>query len=110
MAELAPREIQDFLGRHYPHPDTLYLPGGSARCLLVRHHRTLDIDYVSTGGQHAPQFQAAIEPSAAEMRPEPEAVPIEEFVPLPDDRTARHKFVDRLGRWMSIFTTLTSSP
>ena len=95
-SRVTPREIQDFLGRHYPHPDTLYLPGGSARRLPGRHHHTLDIDYTSTSAEHV-QFQAAVETLAAEIRPEPEAVPIEELVPRPDDRTACHKFLGRFG-------------
>lgn len=99
MAELASCEIQVFLqrlGRHYPHPGTLYLLGGSALCLLGSPHRTLDIDYTPIGAEHV-QLQAAIETLATEMRLEPKAVPIEEFVPLPDGTSARHQFVGRFG-------------
>ena len=43
MADLTTYEIQDFLqrmGRHYPHPGTFYLLGGSALCLLGSPRRT----------------------------------------------------------------------
>jgi hypothetical protein len=98
---LATAEVQAFLqrlGERYPHPVKLYLLGGSALCLLGSPRRTLDIDYTTEAPSAAgTQLQTAIDTLATEMRLELEAVPIAEFIPLPDDAHTRHRWVGQFG-------------
>lgn len=98
MGSLATAEIQAFLRRlsdRYPHPATIYLLGGSALCFLGNPRRTVDIDY--TVDPTAVALVAEIEALADEMRLELEAVPIEEFVPLPDGSAERHQWIGQFG-------------
>lgn len=79
MVEIGSHEIQDFLkqlGARYSGTGSLYLLGGSALCLLGSARRTIDIDYTVEA---------------------PEAVPIEEFIPLPEEADTRHRRVDQFG-------------
>lgn len=98
MGSLATDEIKAFLrrlGDRYPHPATLYLLGGSALCFLGNPRRTADIDY--TAEPMATALVTEIESLADEMRLELEAVPIEEFVPLPAGSADRHQWVGQFG-------------
>ncbi len=98
MGSLATAEIKAFLRRlsdRYPHPATIYLLGGSALCFLGNPRRTVDIDY--TVDPTAVALVAEIEALADEMRLELEAVPIEEFVPLPDGSAERHQWIGQFG-------------
>jgi hypothetical protein len=98
MGSLATDEIEAFLHRladRYPHPATLYLLGGSALCFLGNPRRTADIDY--TMEPMAAALVTEIESLADEMRLELEAVPIEEFVPLPAGSVDRHQWIGQFG-------------
>ncbi len=101
MGELATTEIQAFLqrlGERYPQAGRLYLLGGGALCLLGSPRRTLDIDYtVEVPPDEVAQLQATIETVAVEMHLEMEAVPIEEFIPLPSKASTRHQWVGQFG-------------
>ena len=100
MGSLATTEIETFLhhlGERYPHPVDLYLLGGSALCFLGSPRRTMDIDYtVSPLQTDSKSLTAIITTLADEMQLELEAVPIEEFVPLPTGSEQRHQ---RLGKF-----------
>ena len=101
MGNIATTEILDFLkrlGERYVRPATLFLMGGSAMCLLGNPRRTLDIDYIAeTPPAEADELRAAIETLASELKLEIEAVPLGEFIPLPDDASARHRLVGQFG-------------
>ena len=99
MAEIAVSQIRALLteiGQRYQQPATLLLLGGSALCLLGSPRPTLDIDYVGHD-LHKNALQAVIEQVAQEMQLEVEAVPIDEFVPLPDDAQQRRLAVGQFG-------------
>lgn len=86
------------LGERYPHSAKLFLLGGSALCLLGNPRRTLDIDYLAESPpDKAAELQATIDSLAAEMKLELEAVPLDEFIPLPDDASTRHRQVGQFG-------------
>lgn len=94
MGSLATDDIEVFLqrlGDRYPHPAKIYLLGGSALCFLGNPRRTVDIDY--TVETMATSLVAEINSLADEMHLELEAVPIEEFIPLPDGSAERHQWV-----------------
>jgi hypothetical protein len=100
VGNLATSEIQELLqrlGERYPHPATLYLLGGGALCFLGNPRRTVDIDYTLdvSGREEAQsaQLEAVIAALADEMHLELEAIPIDEFVPLPEGAHARHRFI-----------------
>lgn len=101
MDGIARDEILDFLrrlGERYHGSGTLFLLGGSALCMLGNPRRTLDIDYMaeSPSGETT-ELQTAVESLAAEMKLELEAVPLNEFIPLPDDANMRHRLVGQFG-------------
>lgn len=99
MAEIAVSQIRTLLtevGQRYHQPATLLLLGGSALCLLGSPRPTLDIDYVGHD-LHKNALQAVIEQVAQEMHLEVEAVPIDEFVPLPEDAQQRQLVVGQFG-------------
>lgn len=101
MGDITTAEILDFLqrlGERYPGPATLFLLGGSALCLLGNPRRTLDIDYLAEcPPDQAADLQATIDSLAAEMRLELEAVPLAEFIPLPEGAPSRHRRVGQFG-------------
>lgn len=101
MGDIVAAEILDFLqrlGERYQGSGTIFLLGGSALCLLGNPRRTLDIDYmVESPPGEAGGLQAAIESLAAEMKLELEAVPLNEFVPLPGGASTRHRRVGQFG-------------
>lgn len=99
MAEIALSQIRALLtevGQRYPQPAVLLLLGGSALCLLGSSRPTADIDYVGHD-LHKNALQVVIEQVAQEMQLEVEAVPIDEFVPLPDDAQTRRLAVGQFG-------------
>jgi hypothetical protein len=101
MGDVAAAEIMEFLrrlGERYSGAGALFLLGGSALCLLGNPRRTLDIDYMTESPPGvAVELQTAIESLAKEMRLEIEAVPLDEFIPLPDDARTRHRLVGQFG-------------
>ena len=101
VGDLATDEILNFLqrlGERYPGTGSVFLLGGSALCLLGNPRRTLDIDYLAEcPPDQAAELRMAIETLAAEMRLEIEAVPLAEFIPLPDGVQARHRWVGQFG-------------
>lgn len=101
MVEIGSPEIWDFLqqlGARYSGIGSLYLLGGSALCLLGSARRTIDIDYtVEAPTEEVEQLRATIEALAMELKLDLEAVPIEEFIPLPGEANMRHQRVDQFG-------------
>ena len=90
------------LGRRYDQPVDLYLIGGAALCLLGNVRITLDIDFVGNDMPIAAETQpntlrATLESVAAELRVEIEAVPLEQFIPVPGDADTRHHLVGSFG-------------
>ncbi len=102
MGSLTTSEIKQFLHRlseRYPNSAKLYLLGGGALCFLGSPRRTVDIDYTLSHLQtDSETLTVTIEALAQEMRLELEAVPIEEFVPLPTDSKQRHQQVAKFGK------------
>ena len=91
MAEITVDRVRMFLtevGQQYQQPALLLLLGGSALCLLGSTRATLDIDYVGHD-LHKDDLQKVIDQVAEKMQLDVEAVPIDEFVPLPEDAQAR---------------------
>jgi Nucleotidyltransferase of unknown function (DUF6036) len=92
-------QIRTFLaevGKRYPQAAHLILLGGSALCLLGSSRPTLDIDYVGNDLRKN-ELQQLIDLVAQEMQIELEAVPIDEFVPVPADAQSRWLPVGRFG-------------
>jgi hypothetical protein len=74
------------LSEDYPEQAEFYLLGGSALCLLGNPRETLDVDYnLDWNAGNTSAFQTSIEQLAAEMQLDVEAVPLEEFIPLPPE-------------------------
>ena len=80
------------LGEEFASPTTLYLLGGSALCLLGSPRETLDVDYALENPTQ--DAVAIIDQLAAELRLDLEAVPLEEFIPLPENFGTRRRFID----------------
>lgn len=99
MAEITISQIYTLLievGDRYPQPATLTLLGGSALRLLGSPRPTLDIDYVGHDLQKN-DLQRLIDQVAQELQIEVEAVPIDGFVPLPDDAATRQLQIGNFG-------------
>lgn len=105
MVTLTKVEIITFLqqlGQRYTQPAELYLIGGAALCLLDNPRTTLDLDFV---GNDLPSlverdlgtFRGELEKLAAEVQIEVEAVPLEQFIPLPLDADVRHQLIGEFG-------------
>jgi hypothetical protein len=84
------RALLEEVGRRYPQPAQLFLLGGSALCLLGSARPTLDIDYVGDD-LHPDPLQQTIAAVAQELGLEVEAVPIDQFIPVPAAAPARHR-------------------
>lgn len=99
MEGLAEEAILAFLkevGNRYSQPADLLLLGGSALCLLGSPRPTLDIDYVGDD-LTKDEFQQCIDRVAQDMGIVVEAVPIEGFVPLPEDADQRKVSIGQFG-------------
>jgi hypothetical protein len=99
MAPLSRSQIDRFLtavGQRCEPDTNLYLLGGGALELLGGARPTIDLDYVSDEKQSA-NLQDLLAQIADEMQIELEAVPIAEFVPLPQDADNRAVFVGSFG-------------
>lgn len=87
------------LGERYNRRATLYLVGGSALILLGSPRPTVDLDYV---GSDLPaqmnDLQKTIQQVADEMKIQIEALPFQEFIPLPLDAERRHIEVGQFGK------------
>ena len=95
---LATEEIRNFLnrlGQQYPQPVKLYLLGGSALCFLGSPRRTVDIGCVVE--LSTKEFKDTVDVVANELHVEVEIIPIDEFIPLPSNATARHHNVEKFG-------------
>ena len=86
----------------YREPATLILLGGCALALLGSPRPTLDIDYVGDDLDKN-ELQQVIERTADELQIEIEAVPIDQFIPLPDGADKRKIGVGRYDRARAIF-------
>ncbi len=94
-------EIRVFLtqlGERLEQPTDLYLLGGGALYLLGNSRATQDIDYV---GNDLPDktdiLQNTIRQLAHELRLEVEGVPIDQFMPLPEGASTRHRLIGQFG-------------
>lgn len=99
MAISDKRAILDFLdvvGSRQARPERLLLLGGSALMLLGNARATFDIDYVGED-LHRTDFQQLLDEVAAERQLHVDPVPIERFVPMPDDTTARQLRIGQFG-------------
>jgi hypothetical protein len=96
------RSLEAFLqrlGERSPCTGAFYLLGGSALSVLGNPRTTADVDYVfepEVGSLE--QFQATVGELAAEMHLDVEAVPLDEFIPLPPQAHERRRLVGRYGR------------
>ena len=99
MDAIATQQLKSFLaavGARYPRPATLVLLGGSALCLLGSHRPTLDIDYVGDD-LHKNELQNTIEQISQELRIPVDAVPIEQFLPVPTGANERRLLIGQFG-------------
>lgn len=102
MAALNRSQIDQFLtavGQRCEPNTTLYLLGGGALELLGGARPTIDLDYVGDDLQ-SDSLQQLLTQTADEMRIELEAVPIAEFVPLPQNADSRAVLVGEFGNLM----------
>lgn len=90
-------EFLESLGKRYPKTETLSLLGGSAMLLLGSPRETLDIDYVGSD-IHKNEFQNALEEIAADFDLDTKAVPIDQFIPLPEGNEQRKIHIGQFGK------------
>lgn len=99
MASINRTQIENFLtavGDRCEPSSTLFLLGGCALALLDGTRPTLDLDYVGPE-QQITDLQKLMTEIATDMQIEIEAVPIEEFVPLPQNAHRRAIIVGHFG-------------
>lgn len=99
MESVAPEQIKAFLtelGDRYPLPTILLLLGGSALCLLGSNRPTLDIDYVGDD-LHKNDLQRLIDQIAQELQIPIDAVPIDQFLPVPTGADERRLLIGQFG-------------
>lgn len=84
------------LADRYEQSDALYLLGGSALLMLGSQRLTADIDYLGDDRQ-VNELQRAIKGVAKQLGIDVEAVPIDEFLPLPPGALGRSIFVGQFG-------------
>lgn len=99
MKVVSRQNVMEFLkqlGKRYPKSETLFLLGGSAMLLLGSSRETMDIDYVGDD-LHKNDFQKAIEEIAKEFGLDAEAVPIGNFIPLPEGNNERKIHIGQFG-------------
>lgn len=99
MAALNRSVVERFLtavGQRCEPGTTLYLLGGGALELLGGARPTIDLDYVGDDKQ-TDNLQELLAQVAGSMQIELEAVPIAEFVPLPEGADTRAVFVGAFG-------------
>ncbi|MCB0033467.1 MAG: hypothetical protein KDE51_05600, partial [Anaerolineales bacterium] len=75
---------------------TIYLLGGTALGFLGGSRPTVDLDYVGSDVK-VTMFQELLSQIADEMQLEIEAVPIDEFVPVPSGANERAIFIEAFG-------------
>ena len=105
MVTLTKAEIVAFLqqlGQRYVQPAELHLIGGAALCLLGNPRTTLDLDFVGNDLPPAAErahgtLRGELEKLADELQIEVEAVPFEQFIPLPLDVQVRHHLFGQFG-------------
>ena len=101
MAALTSVTLETFLqrlGERSSCVGDLYLLGGSALSLLGNPRTTVDVDYTfELEAGSLGQFQSAVDELAAEMRLDVEAVPLDEFLPLPPRARERRRSIGRYG-------------
>lgn len=84
------------VGRRHQGPATLLLLGGAALGLLGHPRPTVDIDYVGDD-RTDDDLQRTIRAVSKDLGFDAEAVPIAEFVPIPDGSAERNVPVGRYG-------------
>ena len=95
---LAREEIRNFLnqlGEYYPKKIDVFLLGGSALCFLGSPRRTVDIDCLVD--PKSADLLESVEKIAAQLHIEVEIIPIDAFIPLPQNSEDRHQFVGNFG-------------
>jgi len=83
------------LGDRISEPVSLYLLGGSALCLLGSPRETLDVDYSFESS--TAELDKLVKTLGDELKLDFEAVPLQEFIPLPPGALQRRRFVGRYG-------------
>lgn len=99
MAFINSLQLEEFfnaVGERCEPSSTLYLLGGGALVLLNGSRPTMDLDYVGHD-LNVNSLQVLMAQIATEMQIELEAVPIDEFVPLPKNAHQRAIFVGHFG-------------
>jgi len=101
VGSLAADEIRNFflkLSQRYHYHARIYILGGGALCLLGNPRRTVDIDYtLEETDEHLEELKRAIDDLAREEQLDLEAVPIQEFIPLPPGAGTRHLRMYQIG-------------
>lgn len=101
MEPVTPETLTAFLkrlGETFSDQATFYLLGGSALLLLGNPRQTLDIDYTTDlNPERKVDLENSLKLLAAQFRLDIEAVPIEEFVPVPPGAENRRRFIGRFG-------------
>jgi len=93
--------IQSFLqrlGERVTSPVRFYLLGGSALCLLGNERETRDLDYAVDMQEMEEDFQTVLKELSAEFNLDLEAVPLQEFIPLPPGAAQRKRWVGKYGQ------------
>jgi len=99
MDELTPAAISNFLsevGSQIMTPARLMILGGSALALLGSPRPTLDLDYLGDD-LRKDDLQIIIEQLAVTHRMVVDAVPLDHYIPLPENVQIRHIFYQRYG-------------
>lgn len=99
MEQVTRKILEQFfqkLGERFDRPASFYLVGGSALLLLGSPRETIDVDYtIESSGK---DFDNILHQLSNELRLDLEHVPLEEFIPLPDQAAQRHRFIGRYGK------------
>lgn len=91
-------EFLKTLGQRSSLRTAIYLLGGSALSIMGNPRRTLDIDYTTDlTDERQKIFENLVDQVAAELKLDVEAVPLNEFIPLPPNANARAHFVAQYG-------------
>jgi hypothetical protein len=98
ITSLALESFLQRLGERSSCTGAFYLLGGSALCVLGNPRTTAAVGYIfEAEAGSLEQFQATVAELAAEMRLDVEAVPLDEFIPLPSQARERRRLVGRYG-------------
>lgn len=103
MGEIDARNLEKLfaaVGARLTQTATLHVLGGSALILLGSSRRTRDFDFVGNDLPHREpdELRDLLDEVAAEMKIGIEAIPFDEFVPVPRDAETRHRHIGQSGK------------